>query len=222
VLSGALAAGVGTAHAKSLGGMTAQTMLGKSLSADAITDRFDETNNISLNNTTTANGDVWSVTQGTIKVASSGVPLAGTIHATVVPAQATIPGTVNASVGGTWTIVGGTKNAGLVLNAAGAASKAATFLDYNRGSKTLTLQLLSTTGVATTIGTVVNNLILGTTYFLLTYQSGVYKAYCNGTLEITATLTTLQRTQVESYSQLGVRSVDDTATTFDDFQAFAL
>ena len=223
VLAGVLGAGVGTSHAKSLGGMTAKTLLGKSVSTDAITDNFNDAIGTSLATTTDTNGDTWSVGPGSFAIRATASPVSVGVRAsTTAASEATVPGTVNASVGGDLHIVGTTSSFGLILNAAGTASYAATLLLYDRGAKKLTLERISPAGVATVIGTPYT-VTLTNNYLRLTYSNGVYNAYVdNNTSRITYTEVGALRTEVEGYNRIGFGTISDNTSIFDNFQEYPL
>jgi hypothetical protein len=219
LLAGVLGAAVGTAHAKSLGGMTAKTLFGESWPTDAITDNFNDVVNTSLATTSDANGDAWAVGPGAFKaVSSSGQTREITVTAA---AEATVPGWVNASVGGDLHISGGASSFGLVLNAAGITTYAATLLVYDRGARTLTLERISPAGAITVLGSPYT-VTLSDNYLRLTYSNGVYTAYVDGVSRISVTLTAPQKTEVEGYSRIGFGSISDTTSTFDNFQEYPL
>jgi hypothetical protein len=220
VLAAALGAGIRTAHAKSLGGVTSKSLLGKRAGISAITDKFDETNNSLLAGSTTTNGDTWAVGPGTYRITNPGSD--GYVKSTVSTAgEATVPGTVEAAVGIDLTLATTSTGCGVVLNSAGASSYAETFLSYDRSARTLILERLSTTGTVTwSVGPFSKSTV--NTYLFLTYSKGVYNAYQDGTLVLTKTLTTAQRTEAEGYSRIGFGSVSGTSCQFDNFQGYAL
>ncbi len=62
LLSFAAGACVGTAQAKSLGTLTSRSLLGTTIDQHGVTDNFNESNNLLLDGTSTADGDLWDVT----------------------------------------------------------------------------------------------------------------------------------------------------------------
>jgi hypothetical protein len=222
-LAGVVGAGVGTAHAKSLGGVTAKSLLGKSWPTDAITDNFNDTLGTSLATTTDTNGDVWAVGPGSFTIAATTTPVSvGVRGGTTAASEATVPGTVNASVGGDLHIVGTTSSFGLILNAAGTSSYAATLLVYDRANRKLTLERISPTGAITVLGAPYT-VTLTSNYLRLTYSNGVYNAYVdNTTSRITYTEVGALRTEVEGYSRVGFGTISDNTSIFDNFQEYPL
>lgn len=219
VLAGALGAAIHTAHAKSLGGVSSKSLYGKKASISAITDKFDETNNLNLAGTTDVNGDTWAVGPGSYKITNPGTD--GYVVPTVTTAaEATVPGTVSAAVGIDLHLATTSKGCGVVLNAAGTSSYAATFLTYDRSASTLTLERVLASGAmswsVTSAKTTIN------TYLFLTYSGGVYIAYQDGIQVLTYTPTLAQKTEAEAYSRIGFGSVSGNTCQFDNFQAYAL
>ncbi len=219
---------VGTAHAKSLGNLTSQTLLGKFAPTNAITDKFDETNNTWLDGTTDANGDVWDVYPGTFRISStgSGSNIKGVVKSPTSPAMATVPvpgNAVDVSVGADLHPSGTSSACGLLLHAGNGTDKSATFIGYNVASRgTLTLSRVASNGVltqwasATRIGTGTNR------YLLFSYVNGVYTVKLDGTLRITYTTTATQRADVESDTRFGIATLSDTTCSIDNFQGYAL
>jgi hypothetical protein len=219
VLAGVLGADIHTAHAKSLGGVTSQTLFGRKISVSAITDKFDKTNGANLTSTADVNGDTWQVGPGAFKIVNPGTD--GYAAPTTSPGEATVPGAVNAAVGIDLNLATTSTGCGVVLNAAGPSSYAATFLVYDRNAKTLTLErLLASGAVSWSVGPVSKTTV--NTYLWLTYSNGTYTAWQDGVKIWTQVLTTPQRTEAEAYSRIGFGSVSGTTCKFDNFQAYAL
>ena len=229
LLSAGLGAGIGTAHAKSLGTLTSKTLLGKFSPTDAITDKFDETNNLSLAGTIDANGDAWAVFPGLFRISStgSGSNIKGVVKSPTSPAMATVPvpgNSVDASVGADLHPASSPSACGLLLHAVGnGTDKSATFVKYDRsGTGTLTLFRVNATGtpsqwaIATGVGTGTNR------YLLFTYVNGVYTAKLDGTLRLTYTTTPVQQADVESDTRFGIATLSDTTCTIDNFQGYPL
>jgi hypothetical protein len=219
VLAGLLGAAIHTAHAKSLGGVTSKSLYGKKATISAITDKFDETNNLNLAGTTDVNGDTWVVGPGSFKITNPGTD--GYVVPTVTTAaEATVPGTVNAAVGIDLHLATTSTGCGVILNAAGTASFAATFLAYDRNAKLLTLERVLASGAIGWSTTAVKSTV--NTYLFLTYSNGVYTAYQDGVVVLTRTLSPAEKTEAEGYTKVGFGSVSGTSCQFDNFQAYAL
>jgi hypothetical protein len=215
-LSFAAGAMVGTAQAKSLGNLTSNKVLGKFDPTDAITDNFDDGDNIPLAGTKDAMLRSWVVGPGGFKAINSGIGQRE--QATTATSEATVLGTVNASVGGD-IHAPGTASFGLVLNAAVPTSYAATLLLYDGAH--LNLQRVSPAGVRTPLR-IAYNFTSSNFYLRLSYLNGVYTVYVNGVTQFSVTVTGAVRTEIEGYSQVGFATISDTTTTFDNFQAYAL
>lgn len=219
VLAGVLGAAIHTAHAKSLGGVSSKSLYGKKATISAITDKFDETNNLNLAGTTDVNGDVWTVGPGSFKITNPGTD--GYVVPTVTTAaEATVAGTVSAAVGIDLHLSTASTGCGVVLNAAGTSAFAATFLSYDRNAKVLTLERVLASGAISWSVTAVKSTV--NTYLFLTYSGGVYTAYQDGTQVLTYTPTLAQKTEAEAYSRIGFASISGNSCQFDNFQAYAL
>ena len=139
VLAGVLGAAIHTAHAKSLGGVTSKSLYGKKATISAITDKFDETNNLNLER---HDGRQRGRLDGrarlhqdlrTRDVTATSCRRSRPLQKRPFPARSTRRSASTC----TWRRT--SNGCGVVLNAAGTSSYAATFLSYNRSAKLLTL-----------------------------------------------------------------------------------
>ena len=209
------------ASAAALGGLTSASLLGQSFLVGAVLATFDQPAGTSLATTSDSCGNAWHVLGGTITIGNGTAvsASAGLVTASVPLCNGgTNP---NEEVGGD-IHSSGASNFGLVLNAqtGGRASTAAVY--SNKAGGSLSIQRVASDGTVTVWATATGTGGGNTPRFLrFSYINGIYQASINNVVLLTYTVTAAEKIAVEANNELGLISVSDTRSTFDNLQSYS-
>lgn len=214
---------VAPAFAASLAPVTSAELFAHSYSGGsgvAITDTFDDPPGTSLATTTDTCGDPWTVVGGTFAVSATEVVISSTSGLVTGTVPLCGSASVNEEVGGD-IHSSGSSLFGLLLNAETGGRPATAAVYNNAGAGTVSLKRLDAAGVATTWAASTHAGGGNAPIFLrMVYLDGVYTVYVNGTLVLSYTTTTVQRTAVEAHNAIGIVAFTDTKSSFDNLQSY--
>jgi hypothetical protein len=221
-LLGALLVSTASAHAASLGGLASSSLLAQANSTGAITSSFSFPAGTSLATTLDGCGNPWTVVGGAFVISSGGTAVSsssGLVTATVPLCNSA---SVNEEAGGD-IHSSGSSTFGIVVNAATGGRPGTAAIYNNSGAGTVQLQRIDASGALTTWAQVTSVGGGNTPRFLrLAYVNGAYQASVNNVVVLSYTISDPStRAAVEAHNAIGIASVSDTKSSFDNFQGYA-
>lgn len=218
-----LSAATQRADAARLGPLTSTTLLGQSNGHGTLTASFDVAAP-TLHGTLTTCSRPWTVTGGTME-ATSGIVRSTTPSSTANPSglvTATVPLCFStgphAEAGGDLRPNGGV-SFGVLLHAA-TSGRPSTAAVYDSTASVVRLQRISATGSTVTWTTLAVPGGNAVRHLRLVYLNGVYTVVMNGSTTTYTVPDATTRSAVEANQAVGIVAMNDTKTTFDNFQAY--
>lgn len=214
-------AGLTGASAASNGGLRPAPLQAQHWSQGPITEPFDYPVGSSLAGQTNACGDTWTVVGGTFTITPDGTAVASDsplVTGTVPLCDST---SVNEEAAGDlhWR---GSATFGLLVHAATGGRPSTAALYSNQGAGTVRLVRIGQSGAQTEWARVTGTGGGNSTRFMrLVYVDGVYSVWVNNVQVLTYTVPTqAARSQVEAANAVGIVSLSDNKSWFDNFQAY--
>ncbi|MGS0684466.1 hypothetical protein ACVBEQ_04780 [Nakamurella sp. GG22] len=207
--------------ASTLGGLRTASLLGQNFMVGAVLATFDQPSGTNLATTSDTCGNAWHVLGGTITIGSGTAVSASTGLVTASVPLCNGGTNPNEEVGGD-IHSSGSSTFGLVLNAqpGGRASTAAVYSNASAGS--LRIQRVAADGTVTVWATISGTGGGNTPRFLrFSYINGTYQASINNVVLLTYAVTAAEKIIVEANNELGLISVSDTRSTFDNLQSYS-